>query len=266
MWTILTEIINHKRKEITQKSDYYKDLKNKHAQWKIQLSQKNFLEWIKKSKNQKNPNLIAEIKKASPSKWTIIKMADIEKIADIYESSWASAISILTDKKFFDWDISYIKKVSKRTKLPILWKEFILSPEQILELREADADWILLMVNVLKDVKVIQKLRELSESLNMHCLIETHSLDEIKIAIDAWAKIIGVNSRDFSDLSINRDNFMKLLPEIPNNCIKVAESWIEGYNDIEIIQDLCDAVLIWTSITKVGIIIIPWKIKELLWN
>ena len=240
--TILDIIIESKKAEI-------KGLEKKYSGILPLKSQKNFLESIKK-KEGGNPSLIAEIKRASPSKGDIFPNADILQIAKIYAESGASAISFLTDKPFFGGKIEELEFVGAQNLVPLLRKDFILEKSQILEARIYGADAVLLMVSVLKEVSVIRDLIQYAESFGMDCLVETHDAEEIQVAIEAGAQIIGVNSRDFTDLSIDLRLFETLLPQIPEGILRVAESGLETIEAVEAVAPLCDAILVGTNFMK----------------
>lgn len=261
--SILDKIIAQKEKEI---SGLNKTLKNASPI----KAHRDFLKAIRKSRNTKYEiqpsNLIAEIKKASPSKGEIHPDADVVEIAELYELSGAAAISVLTDHEFFMGSLADLHTVSRNVEIPVLRKDFILVPEQILEARLSEADAILLMVSVLQDPNRIRSLREYAESLNMHCLVETASEAEIEIAVEAGARIIGVNARDFQDgeLVIKTEKFQKLLPLIPEGIVRVAESGIHTRTDVEAVAPICDAILVGTSLMSEGEMGIEGKIKELI--
>lgn len=202
------------------------------------------------TKYDHRPRLIAEVKKASPSRGEIFPGADVLEIAELYETNGASAISVLTDTEFFQGSLADLHSISRQSEIPILRKDFIIDPLQILEARLSEADAILLMVTVLKTPERIRELREYAESLGMDCLVETHDEAEIEIALAAGATIIGVNARDFKDLSIDRRNFARLLPLIPDDCTKVAESGLTDFKHLQQVADLCDAVLIGTHFVE----------------
>ena len=143
------------------------------------------------------PHLIAEIKKASPSRGDIWSHAPIQEIAKAYEDSGAAAISVLTNEAFFRGKLTDLTAVESVTKIPLLCKDFILFPEQIAAARLAGANAVLLMVSVLKTAPKIKELLTEAERWNLDALVETHSAAEISIAHEAGAQIIGVNARSF---------------------------------------------------------------------
>ncbi len=256
---ILDKIIENKKKEI---SGLSKTLKNASPT----KSHRNFKKAITKLSEDKMPRLIAEIKKASPSKGEIAPDIDVMDVAELYEKNGVSAISVLTDHEFFQGSLADLHTVSRTVEIPVLRKDFILEKEQILEARLSEADAVLLMVSVLKKADKIKELREYAESLKMDCLVETICEAEIGIAVEAGARIIGVNARDFTDegLVINTNKFQTLLPLIPEGIIRVAESGIYTRDDVDAVADICDAVLVGTSIMSQGLEGIPNQIKTLI--
>lgn len=239
---ILEKIIQHKKSEIV-------GLEKKHEKISPEKSGKNFYTFLQNPPREW-PKLIAEIKKCSPSKGDIFPTADIEVIAQAYEQNGASAISCLTDHHFFGGHVGDLDQVSKAVGIPVLRKDFFLEKSQIKEARIFGADAVLLMVSVLKKAEPIRELRRYAESLGMHCLVETHDEAEIEVAVSSGARIIGVNSRDFLDLSINLENFQKLLPLIPDGIVRVAESGLEDLVEVEKVAHICDAILVGTNFMK----------------
>lgn len=253
MTHILEKIITKKQSELLEKSDYYTKINKNFEEGKLifpkQKESKKFLS-VLKSTNLSEIKLIAEIKKASPSKGALFPKANISKIAKIYEKNGASAISILSDEYYFQGNIKDIASISQKVEIPVLRKDFILDKCQILEAKIAGASAILLMVSVLKNETKIKSFIKYAKKINIDCLVETHSEEEIKIAVSAGAQIVGVNSRDFSDLSIDLNRLPPLLEKIPKNIVRVAESGIYTPEDIEKLKPYCDAILVGTSFMK----------------
>jgi len=166
-----------------------------------------------------------ECKAASPSKGLIVKNYQPEKLVDAYES-FAAAISVLTDEKFFNGKMSDLKLVSETTELPVLCKDFFISKQQILCARENGADAILLMLSVLDDSKYTALVRQ-AESLNLDVLTEVHDHQELDRAIALDAKIIGINNRNLGTLEIDMVTTTRLIKKIPASCLVISES---GYH------------------------------------
>jgi len=255
---VLDKIIAQKLREI---SGLEKTLKNA----KPTLNQRFFLNAIKRKEGE-DIKLIAEIKKASPSKGPIAPDADVTEIAEIYEQSGASAISVLTDYEFFQGSLSDLNNVVREVEIPVLRKDFIIDIGQILEARLSEASAVLLMTSVLKTAAKLKALRQYAESLGMDALVETQDEAEIEIALQSGAKIIGVNARHFSDLSVDINRVPTLLQKIPKNIVRVAKSGIESRSDVDLVSPHCDAILVGSALMSGEAETISAKIKVLLWN
>lgn len=242
--SILHTILEQKQREVAslQKSMFEN----------LEPSHKNFRKALESSSPNDVPSLIAEIKKASPSKGDLAPEANVESIARIYESSGAAAISVLTDQRFFSGSLDDLKKVSDATTLPVLRKDFITSPLQIMQARAHGADAVLLMVSIIQDAQNLKLLLDCAREFGMDALVETHTAVEIEIALAAGAKIIGVNARNFSDLSVDLDRLPPLLQLIPDDIVKVAESGIHTLSDIKNFQHDIDAMLVGSSLMAGG--------------
>ena len=184
------------------------------------------------NQNKKN-NIIAEIKKSSPSAGEIIKNYFPENIATNYEKSGAGAISILTETYFFKGNVDHLSLINKKTNIPILRKDFIIDPYQIFESKIYKADAILLIASILSD-KEIQEYIKIADDIGLDCLIEAHTKDELKRVIKIDYPIIGINNRNLDNLSVNMENTVDLINLIPKNFSVVAESGIKDNKDIQI--------------------------------
>lgn len=191
--------------------------------------------------------LIAEVKKASPSKGLIRADFDPVDIAQTYASNGASVISVLTEPRYFQGSLDYLKKIREalgKKKIPLLRKDFIFDPYQIYESRSYGADALLLIVAILKPEE-LRKLLELSHNLGMDCLVEVHTEAELEIALKSRTRIIGINNRDLTDFTVDLATTERLRTLIPSDKIIVSESGIKDYRDIKKLSDLgVDAVLI----------------------
>ena len=196
-------------------------------------------------------NIMAEIKKASPSAGLIKPDFDHIKIAKEYQDSGLiDAISVLTEKRYFQGDIKFIRDIKKVTSIPILRKDFIFDEYQIYESYLAEADALLLIVAAL-EVSELKHLISLTHKLGMNVLVETHSEKEIEIALKAGARIIGINARDLNTFKVDNSLFERLSKYIPREIINVAESGLENKNDVKRVYDAgANAVLIGTAIMK----------------
>lgn len=195
--------------------------------------------------------LIAEIKKASPSAGLLINDFNHLKIAKEYESSnKVDAISVITESKYFQGSINFIKGIKLQTTMPIFRKDFIFDEYQVYESYLAEADALLLIASMLETNK-LQQLLQLSEKLGMQVLVETHNETEIDSALKAGASIIGINARDLKTFDIDLGLFEKLSKKIPSKIIKVAESGLETAEAVYRVQQAgADAILVGTSIMK----------------
>jgi indole-3-glycerol phosphate synthase len=188
--------------------------------------------------------VIAEVKRLSPSKGTLAPIDDPAALAREYELGGASVISVLTEERRFGGSLKDLDEVRARVDIPILRKDFVVSSYQLWEARAHGADLALLIVAALEQDALIS-LIERTESLGMTALVEAHTADEVLRAVDAGARVIGVNARDLKTLDIDRTAFERLVPLIPEGVIRVAESGIRGPHDvIEYARLGADAVLV----------------------
>ncbi len=179
---------------------------------------------------QATPNpiaLIAEVKRASPSKGVIQPNFDPIAIAERYQQAGADALSVLTDEPYFGGKLEYLEQIRKRVSLPILRKDFIVDPYQVYESRVAGADAILLIVSAVQEVALLREWRELAESLGMDALVEVHTEAELETAVQSGATLIGVNNRDLRTFDTTIDTTFRLLPLFPEGVVRVSESGIE---------------------------------------
>ena len=176
--------------------------------------------------------VLAEIKRASPSRGDLNEISDPVRLALTYEQAGASAISVLTEERKFKGSLTDLESVRAAVKLPLLRKDFIATEHQLLEARAAGADIALLIVAGLEQSELI-RLARFTEQLGMTPFIETHSADEVLRAIDAGGVLIGVNARDLSTFETDRNLFEKLVGLLPANSVKVAESAVRSVSDVE---------------------------------
>ncbi|MFA5146384.1 MAG: indole-3-glycerol phosphate synthase TrpC [Candidatus Omnitrophota bacterium] len=189
-------------------------------------------------------NLIAEIKKASPSKGILRGDFNPVKIAITYQANGASAISILTDERFFEGRLDYIKKVKENVSLPILRKDFIIDEYQIYETVVSGADAVLLICEILSSNE-ITGLYNLATSLGLDCLVEVHNEEDLEKAVATGAAIIGINNRDLHTFRIDLGTTQKLMRLIPPHKTIVSESGIRTYEDVMSLKSIgVSAVLI----------------------
>lgn len=194
--------------------------------------------------------LIAEVKKASPSRGIIRPDFNPVEIAKIYAGNGAAAVSVLTEAKYFQGSLDHLKDIRKALprKLPLLRKDFIFDPYQIYESRAYGADSLLLIVAILEPEK-LQELLRISHELNMSCLVEVHNEAEVEIALKSEARIIGINNRDLTSFNVAIATTERLRPLIPPDRVVVSESGIKERADIDKLNHLgIDAVLIGESL------------------
>lgn len=229
MINILKKICEEKKKELEiTKTKYSLSSLKKLLPEKTNRNFKKLLQYSQK--NKKN-NIIAEIKKSSPSVGEIIKNYRPEDIAVQYEKSGAGAISILTESSFFKGHIDHMSTINLKTNLPILRKDFIIDEYQIFESKVFKADAILLIVSVLSDEK-IREFIKIADDIGLDCIVETHDSDELKRAIKINYPLIGINNRNLGNLSIDTNNTIKLMKGISDNFTIIGESGISKFSDI----------------------------------
>lgn len=188
--------------------------------------------------------IIAEVKRASPSRGDLAAIPDPALQARRYQTGGASAISVLTEERRFKGSLDDLTAVRAAVDVPVLRKDFIATAYQVFEARAAGADLVLLIVAAL-DVPTLTTLHGLISELGMTPLVETHSAEELATAIDLGARLIGVNARNLSDFTLDRDLFGRLAPRIPDGVIKVAESAVLAPADVAHYRAAgADAVLI----------------------
>ena len=176
-------------------------------------------------------HVLAEIKRASPSKGPLAAIEDPVALAQTYANAGASMISVLTEERKFKGSLGDLAAVKTAVKVPVLRKDFIASEYQVLEARASGADAVLLIVAGLTESKLMT-LKHLIEQLGMTAFVEAHSADEVRVAAAAGAKMVGVNARDLSTFETDRDLFGRLVELIPADAIKVAESAVRNVDDV----------------------------------
>ncbi len=266
MSTILDKIVETKRQEVAQRS-----LAAPTDQLKEKIRSlprpRNFFQAITRKTN-KPLNLIAEIKKASPSAGVIRPDFDPVKIALDYEAAGADALSVLTDEKYFQGHLSYIALVRQAVSLPVLRKDFIIDPYQVYEARAAGADAILLIAECLETSRMID-LQILATELNMTCLIEVHDLENLMRVRDQVIglphksySLLGINNRDLRTFKTDLGTTLRMAELVEDRSILVSESGIHRYEDVRKLADAgVSAVLVGESLMRSNDI--PGKIREL---
>ena len=200
--------------------------------------------------NPKKINIIAELKKASPSEGIIREDFQPLRIAAMYEHAGAAALSILTESAFFKGRPSYLKTVRQVTSIPLLRKDFLFETYQIYETALLEADAYLLIASLLTDEE-LRDLIQLGKELGMDALVEVHGDEDLKKALGAGAEIIGINNRNLKSMDVDVQRARQLLPHIPKGVIKVVESGLKSYDEIVSYRvDGADAFLIGTTFMK----------------
>jgi indole-3-glycerol phosphate synthase len=189
-------------------------------------------------------SIIAEVKKASPSKGIIKEDFDPMMIAKEYCEAKVQAMSVLTEKNFFLGDDDYLVRIRQAYPTPILRKDFLIDLWQVYQSRCLGADAILLITSLLSDEE-LKKFQVVAGILGMQCLVEVHNREELDRALESGAQIIGINNRDLNTFNVDIRTTEKLMNYIPNDRVVVSESGIKDYNDIKYLKGLgVDAVLI----------------------
>jgi indole-3-glycerol phosphate synthase len=175
-------------------------------------------------------SLIAEVKRASPSKGDLASIADPASLAAEYEAGGATAVSVLTEERRFRGSLADLDAVRASVRIPVLRKDFMVTDYQVWEARAHGADIILLIVAALSQDELV-RLQDLARSLGMTALVEVHDEEETRRALDAGASVIGVNARNLKTLDVDPGTFARLAPLVPDTCVRVAESGVRGPED-----------------------------------
>lgn len=196
--------------------------------------------------------VIAEVKRSSPSKGALADIADPGGLAEDYEAGGATAISVLTESRRFGGSLADFDNVRARVQVPLLRKDFVVTPYQVWESRAHGADMVLLIVAAL-DQPTLTGLVDRVHSLGMTALVEVHTAAEVDRAVAAGARVIGVNARNLRTLEVHRDVFADIAPSIPAGIVKVAESGIRGPHDLlEYARWGADTVLVGEALVTQG--------------
>ena len=207
-------------------------------------------------------SLIAEIKRASPSKGILIDNVEPADLSTLYETAGARAISVVTDARFFKGSLEDLGTVHKSVKLPCLRKDFVVDEYQIYETRAAHADAILLIVRILSDQQLGDYLG-LADELRLSVLVETHTAAEIDLARDAGAHIIGINNRNLDTFDVDLNTTLELRKRVPGGHVLVSESGIQRREHVRMLEDAgVDAILVGEALVTSNDI--QAKIRELL--
>jgi indole-3-glycerol phosphate synthase len=205
---------------------------------------------FKKALQSDDISIIAEVKKASPSKGLISEDFDYVQIAKEYEEAGASAISVLTEPYFFKGDDDYLKEIAQNVSIPILRKDFVIDEYMIYQAKYLGASAVLLIVAIL-DIVSLRKYLDLAHSLGLSAIVEVHDGDEIMKALAVGAEIIGVNNRDLRDFSVDIENSIGLRRCVGEDVVFISESGIKTKEDVARLKENdVDAVLIGETLMK----------------
>lgn len=206
--------------------------------------------------------LIAEVKKASPSKGVIRQDFDPLAIAKVYEAAGASCLSVLTESKYFQGSLEYLGAIRKAVGLPLLRKDFLFDEYQVLEARAAGADAVLLIAACL-ELRQLEDLLGLAGELGLDVLVESHTAAELDKTLRAGSRIVGINNRDLNTFKVSLDTTFGMLQDIPDDRTVVSESGIAARNDVARLEQAgVDAILVGESLMREKDI--GKKVKELL--
>lgn len=195
-------------------------------------------------------HVIAEIKRASPSRGLMANISNVQDLASTYEKAGASAISVLTEEREFLGSLTDLKIARQAVSVPLLRKDFIANEYQILEARAYGAN-IVLLIKAGLDAKRLVELKNFAEELDLAVLVETHTLDEVEFAVDTGAGLIGINARDLSTFETNMNLFESYAQAIPSGVIKIAESAVRNVDDVRHYRNAgADAVLVGEALVK----------------
>jgi indole-3-glycerol phosphate synthase len=232
---ILVKILNRKREEIHERSAKV-SIEQLKQQCESADTVRGFIKSIENKISNNQSAVIAEIKKASPSKGLLRENFEPAEIAKSYAEHGAACLSILTDKDYFQGDEEYLKQARAACELPVIRKDFIIDPYQVYEARAIDADCILLIVAALDD-KELQSLFDLAHKLSMDVLMEVHDEQEMRRALKTGACLIGINNRNLRNFDTSLDTTLSMLDMVSENHILVTESGIHTKDDVQLMRD-----------------------------
>ena len=235
---ILDKILNHKKTEIEKIPE-------------IHLESSSFKRLsLKKALKRDKISIIAEIKFASPSEGIILKKGEHIQIAKDYENAGAAAISVLTDRRFFNGDIKFLKDIKNAVNIPVMQKDFIISKKQILQGMSHGSDAFLLIAEAL-NYNDLADLYNLGLNEKLETLVEIHDRKNLLTINELCPTIVGVNCRNLKKMELDFSRFERFFPKLPKDSIKVAESGFKNTEKIKIVEQLgYDAILMGTSLMK----------------
>ena len=243
---ILEKIILHKQEEVKERSRVTPIERIKGSQRLYAIRD------FRATLIREDVQIIAEIKRCSPSSGDIMADADPAIVAKAYEQNGAAVISVLTDQEFFGGQLEFIQQVKAVTELPTLRKDFIISEYQVWESFQAGADAILLISDII-DEGLLTDLYQLAVELGMHVLIETHCAENLQWIRELNPPIVGVNCRNLKSMTTDLNLFKQVVGQLPAESVKVAESGMKTRDDLNYISQLgYDAALVGMSLMKTG--------------
>jgi indole-3-glycerol phosphate synthase len=235
MSDILEKILQTKSDEV-KKAKSIKSIKELESEINLVNDERDFLNAIISRHEKKLSAVIAEIKKASPSKGVIRSDFNPSLIAKSYEDGGAACLSVLTDVDYFQGELGYLKEVKAACQLPVLRKDFIIDAYQIYESKSAGADCILLIAAAL-ELSQMKEFEQIASTLNMNVLVESHNLEELNNALQLKTKLIGINNRNLKTFDVSLDTTFDLKKEIPQDRIVISESGIFTHDDLKLMND-----------------------------
>lgn len=244
--TILDKLADHARQrtELAKQHISKSEIKER----ALSLPKNNFE--FEKALGKSGMSFICECKKASPSKGLIAPDFPYLKIATDYEAAGADCISVLTEPKWFLGSDKHLSEIASEVSIPCLRKDFTVDEYMIYEAKLLGASAVLLICSILSEEK-IRKYIEICDTLGLSALVETHSENEVKTAISAGARIIGVNNRNLKDFTVDTENSRRLRELVPSDILFVSESGVKTANDIKQISDIgADAVLVGEALMR----------------
>ena len=235
MGDILRKIVAHKRKELPLQK---KTIDERRLVEQIEASPyfpRGFMKRLEEKNRAAQAAVIAEIKRASPSRGIIRQDFRPAEIARSYQDNGAACLSVLTDRSFFQGDSAHLQMVRQAVELPILRKDFLIDPYQIIESRAIGADCILLIATLLSDAEMAE-FTTLAHDLGMDVLVEVHDASEFERALSLPLRVIGVNNRDLRDFSISMERSLTLQQQLPQGYFLISESGFKRHEDIVAMQ------------------------------
>ena len=231
---VLEKIINTKKMEV-ESAKKTVSLSEMVVRSEDRLEKRAFVDALFSSASTTGAGVIAEIKKASPSKGIIRADFNPQEIARSYEAAGASCLSVLTDEEYFKGSLSYLQDVRKVSTLPLLRKDFMIDAYQLYEAKANGADCILLIAAAL-EVELLKELYEQASAIDLDVLIEVHTQQELEAVLPLSPRLIGINNRNLRDFSTSLDTTIDLLDLIPNNVMVVTESGIHTQQDVSMMK------------------------------